>query len=87
MVEPVQRSVLVRTFTPAGWLEGGLQVPERAALLDSLNRAGGLVRMVDVKLEGHEQVVPFLAVHRNAMQVARRTTSPGSCRACCSRER
>ena len=64
-----QRPVLVRTLTPAGWFEGDLQVPERSSLLDYLNRSGGLVRMTRVSLEGHEQRVPFLGVHRDSMRI------------------
>lgn len=64
-----QRSVLVRTLTPAGWFEGALQIPAKSTLLDYLNRSGGLVRMSGVQLEGHVQRVPFLGVHRDSMTV------------------
>ncbi len=64
-----QRGVQVRLLTAAGWFEGGLQVPQKSGLLDYLNRSGGLVRMTDVALEGHDQRVPFLGVRRDAMKI------------------
>ncbi len=64
-----QRGVLVRLLTAAGWFEGGLQVPQTSGLLDYLNRSGGLVRMTDVALEGHDQRVSFLGVRRDAMKI------------------
>lgn len=64
-----QRAVLVQVLTPAGWFEGGLQVPQKSSLIDSLNRSSGLVRMTDVTLEGHDQRVPFLAVERSSMRI------------------
>jgi hypothetical protein len=64
-----QRAVQVRLLTRAGWFEGGLQVPQKSGLLDYLNRSGGLVRMTDVVLEGHEQSVPFLGVRLSEMGI------------------
>ena len=63
-----QRAVQVRLLTGAGWFEGGLQVPQKSGLLDYLNRSGGLVRMTDVALEGHDQQVPFLGVRLDSIQ-------------------
>jgi hypothetical protein len=58
------RQVRVRLLTPAGWFDGDLRVPQGTTLLDHLNRAGALIRLGKVGVEGYEEVLPFASVQR-----------------------
>jgi hypothetical protein len=63
------RPARVHALTPAGWLTGDLRVPTGSALLEHLNRARGLLRLANVLVEGHGDLLPFAAVQRPALRL------------------
>ncbi len=63
------RRVEADVLLPAGWLVGTFVVPETQSLQDFLEHSGTFLKLVDVQAPGHEDVVPFFAVQRGAVEL------------------
>lgn len=61
-----RRGLPVRILGTPGWVSGRLHLPVKARLLDFLDHAGAFVSLTEVQLT-REQLLPFLALHRNAI--------------------
>jgi hypothetical protein len=63
------RRVEADVLLPAGWLDGTFMVPETQSLQDFLEHSGTFLKLVDVSVPGHDEVVPFFAVQRGAVEL------------------
>ena len=69
-MQPVRfRQVVADVLLPAGWLEGTFLVPETQSLQDFLEHSGAFLKLTDARVPGHEDVVPFFAVQRGAVEL------------------
>ena len=66
---PQQRVVPLRILTPSGWLTGGAHLPEKALLVDWLNRGVDWLRLTDVRLNAQVQHMAFFALRREAVHL------------------
>lgn len=53
--------------TAAGVFDGALHVPQGSSVLEHLNRAPEHLRLAGARFDGDTEVVPFLAVRRDAV--------------------
>jgi hypothetical protein len=78
------RSVAAEVLLPAGWITGTFVVPEDQSFLDFLAHSGAFLKLTDALVPGHQDVVPFFAIQRGAVQVIvpsagdDRVVTPGS---------
>ena len=63
------RRVEAEVLLPAGWLDGTFVVPEMQSLQDFLEHSGAFLKLTDVRVPGHKDVVPFFAVQRGAVEL------------------
>jgi hypothetical protein len=63
------RRVEAEVLLPAGWLDGTFVVPETQSLQDFLEHSGAFLKLTDVRVPGHEEMVPFFAVQRGAVEL------------------
>jgi len=63
---PPQRTCTARILTPAGWVEGTIHLPIKAALLDHLEHTREFISMTEVRHAVSFEVVPFFALRRAA---------------------
>ncbi|MGH7628071.1 MAG: hypothetical protein ACREOF_01515 [Gemmatimonadales bacterium] len=63
------RRVEAEVLLPAGWLDGTFVVPETQSLQDFLEHSGAFLKLTDARVPGHEEVVPFFAVQRGAVEL------------------
>ena len=63
------RRVEAEVLLPAGWLDGTFVVPETQSLQDFLEHSGAFLKLVDVRVPGHAEIVPFFAVQRGAVEL------------------
>lgn len=69
-IQPVRfRQVEADVLLPAGWLEGTFMVPESQSFQDFLDHAGAFLKLTEVRVPGHDAVVPFFAVQRGAVEL------------------
>jgi hypothetical protein len=63
------RRVEVEVLLPAGWLDGTFVVPETQSLQDFLDHSGAFLKLTDAGVPGHDEIVPFFAVQRGAVEL------------------
>ncbi len=63
------RRVEAEVLLPAGWLDGTFVVPETQSLQDFLDHSGAFLKLTDVRVPGHDELVPFFAVQRGAVEL------------------
>ena len=63
------RQVDADVLLPAGWIEGTFVVPEAQSFQDFLEHAGAFLKLTDATVPGHNEVVPFFAVQRGAVEL------------------
>ena len=63
------RQVEADVLLPAGWIEGTFVVPEAQSFQDFLEHAGAFLKLTDAAVPGHDEVVPFFAVQRGAVEL------------------
>lgn len=62
------RMITARILTQAGWVAGSLHVPGSVRVVDYLDRRqSNFIPMTDVILESSDNPIPFLDMHRNAI--------------------
>ncbi|MEW5850068.1 MAG: hypothetical protein AB2A00_14865 [Myxococcota bacterium] len=66
--EHVQQLSL-RVATTAGWVHGTLRVPGKAGLVEFLNGEDAFLRLTDVTFPGRTDVLPFVALRRDAVRL------------------
>ena len=54
---------------PAGWITGTFVVPEDQSFLDFLAHSGAFLKLTDAFVPGHQDVAPFFAIQRGAVQL------------------
>ena len=78
------RSVPAEMLLPAGWITGTFVVPEDQSFLDFLAHSGAFLKLTDALVPGHQDVAPFFAIQRGAVQLIvpsagdDRVVTPGS---------
>jgi hypothetical protein len=78
------RQVAAEILLPAGWITGTFVVPEEQSFLDFLAHSGAFLKLTDALVPGHQDVAPFFAIQRGAVQVIvpsgddARVETPGS---------
>jgi|KBSSwiStaDraftv2_1062776.scaffolds.fasta_scaffold92853_3 hypothetical protein len=78
------RSVSAEILLPAGWITGTFVVPENQSFIDFLAHSGAFLKLTDALVPGHQDVVPFFAIQRGAVQLIvpssddDRVVTPGS---------
>jgi hypothetical protein len=63
------RQVAAEILLPAGWITGTFVVPEDQSFLDFLAHSGAFLKLTDALVPGHQDVAPFFAIQRGAVQV------------------
>ncbi len=63
------RRVEAEVLLPAGWLDGTFVVPETQSLQDFLEHSGTFLKLTDARVPGHNEIVPFFAVQRGAVEL------------------
>jgi hypothetical protein len=78
------RAVPAEVLLPAGWITGTFVVPEDQSFLDFLAHSGAFLKLTDALVPGHQDVAPFFAIQRGAVQLIvpsaddDRVVTPGS---------
>ena len=64
---PQLRKAVANILTDAGWVHGTFHVPERQSLVDYFSGGVQLLKTTRVRFPGERELVPFLALRRDAI--------------------
>jgi len=67
--QPRYRQVPAEILLPAGWITGTFVIPEAQSFLDFLAHSGAFLKLTDALVPGHQDVAPFFAIQRGAVQL------------------